>query len=373
MFTKRLCFYGVSVEIKCGPHAGFEATISKLAQDFSYFSHVNGTPPGGPQIEIELISSTLAKKPPPFAIKWFKTPMGYAFGWRGDRYCIYDPGHWAILRDFRGLDRVNLKIFGNDLDLIYEIAFVALLSTIGEKLDFMGFHRIHALALQVNNKTAVLVLPQGGGKSALAALCLERYPDSKIFADEITLIKNGIIYPFPMRGALRPQVFRSLGLALEGRIFNRSHFQSKLTYAIPETRVPGPAKPDYLLAGQINLGNPRISSANRLLGIGSLLHSMVIGIGVPQMREYLVRTATLLRLPKLALHRFKAAIQVTAEVPIFKFDVSADAFKNLEVLMTFLDKNPKIIPTPYETWMAGNNTTPKNSPAISEATATDNR
>ncbi len=65
-------------------------------------------------------------------------------------------------------------------------------------------HRVHALALAVDRRAMLVLLPMGGGKSTLGAELL-RHPDVQLLSDDSPLVdRAGRVHAFPLRLGLLP-------------------------------------------------------------------------------------------------------------------------------------------------------------------------
>jgi hypothetical protein len=78
---------------------------------------------------------------------------------------------------------------------------------------------------------------------------------------------------------------------------------------------------------------PAIRPVRRVRALVELTKAMVIGLGVPQMSEHMLRPSPVLA--KILISRLWTAF-VAARTPVFLFDVSEDAHVNADVLFSFL-------------------------------------
>jgi hypothetical protein len=194
------------------------------------------------------------------------------------------------------------------LDLIYEASYLALLSSIGEALDLRGFHRLHAVGFEINGQAVVMAADSGLGKSATAALLLQNRL-AKIFSDEMPLISDGKIYPFPIRMALHRTVAQSLGIDLStARDFKRKIYPTKALLEI-DPKAVAPAAP----LSRFYFGVSGKTSSARSMSLGEKLRfivTVVMGLGLPQMAEHMLRANNLFSLAQIALSRLKTAIEI---------------------------------------------------------------
>lgn len=327
MKVEEFDFYGVSVRISSED----ESALTLLLEDFSYFQKkLSG--PANIQIHLNSKDSLLRKKP---SFPLFQTRMCHVRKVCGGRYFDYG-GETRAEMFWRGRTRV-FHVSSPIQEELYEVAYVILLSAAGESLDNRGWHRVHALGLAFQNQGVLVVLPQGGGKSALATLLSDR-SDIRFFSDEIPLVKGGKLHPFPLRKALRPEVARALGLSLEGgRAFRRKVFPEKWLFPFLDQEVASSLPVHTVLIGSRSSAEsaPRICSSSRWRVFWGLFETMVIGRGVPQMAEYMLRFNP--RLIAIFFSRLKEALRISSRARSYTFEVSPDARANAEALLRFLD------------------------------------
>jgi hypothetical protein len=299
-----LSIYGVGVEILTS-RLDMASVLENLGKDFEYFRVER--PESEIKIRLELKAGAIdvhAEQPGP---RLFKTKMCDVHGWGKKRFCNYGQGVWV--RSMNEMSCRSFTIFGTETDLVYEAAYVALLSAAGEELDRLGFHRLHSVAIQANGANFALFADSGQGKSATAVL-MSQESGTKIFSDEMPLIKDGILYPFPIRMALHPSIANSLGLNVsDARQFKRKIYPTKALFEIPRDLVAQPAPLRYFFFGIC--GSPgQFTHARPLRAREKLkfIFAFVMGLGLPQMAEHMLRTGNVFNLAKIALSRFKTAL-----------------------------------------------------------------
>ncbi len=139
--------YGYRFSVK-----GDEKAVGGLAQDFAFFAADSAD---GPTIELFQTNPPLTNLPGGDAVVY--TPRNVAYREDHARFIDYHGRGLGILDEISG----NFKLYSLDEDLLYEAAYLFLLSRIGEDLDRRGMHRVHALGVEVNGR-AILVLPADG-------------------------------------------------------------------------------------------------------------------------------------------------------------------------------------------------------------------
>jgi hypothetical protein len=295
--------YGVSVLIQSFSrrHRDF---ISFLREDFSYFE-TSSPAKNDAAIVFELHDQAVAMAEGFAGLRVFATRMCAVFGlWGRKRRCDYG-NEIQLFAENSSTSRRLILLDPRWVALgaeAYEIAFTTLLSVIGEQLDRRGFHRVHALGFERNGEAWLVVLPSGRGKSSLCAKLLNE-PQIKIYSDEMPLIRDGVVYPFPIRMALKPSDAEALMPESRGRVFKRRLFQEKVLFAFARDRIAEPAPVRKLLV-------KRDEDSAWLKKIGVFTMAMVVGLGLAQMAEHMLRLHSISGLVGIAFSRLSEAVRV---------------------------------------------------------------
>lgn len=308
--------YGVQIAVIAEDEA-YAPLLARFREDLGYF--VRPEPFHDP--EIEFVFTAVAEDAAVFApgLRFFSTRMCRVYGLGRRRVCDYGEGlkiyawNYRRLRKFRLLD-TKAEVA---LETAYEVAYTTLLSAIGEALDKRGFHRVHALGFERYGEGWLVVLPSGGGKSCLCSLLL-RDPSVRIFSDEMPLLRDATIFPFPVRIALKPRDAQALMPDQIGRSFQRRLFPAKQLFPIPPTRVSAPLPVTRLV----------VRKSGRHSGLrvfSSLWSSLVVGIGLTQMSEHMIRIPSLPRLFLIGCSRLREAGKLSREAK--KFQVPEREFR----------------------------------------------
>lgn len=314
-----LDIYGISVVIKSFSrrHPDF---ISFFREDFSYFETSVPTA-ADTAIVFELHDQALELTEGFDGHRAFATRMCTVHGvWGRTRRCDYGNG----IQLFADNSRLSRRYVLSDPRCVslgseaYEVAFTTLLSVIGEQLDRRGFHRVHALGFERDGDAWLVVLPSGGGKSSLCAKLLKE-PQIKIFSDEMPLLRNGVVYPFPIRMALKPRDAETLMAGVRGRIFKRRLFQEKVLFTFTRERIAQPTPVRKLLV-------ERDGDSPWVKKTGVLISTMVIGLGLAQMAEHMLRLHSILGLCGIAASRLLEARRVAFAVRGQKFAAADKAW-----------------------------------------------
>ena len=195
--SKRFRLHSIAVEL-------FGNGAERLAQDFDFFTDRPLAEDHEERFSVTL--ELLRRAPEPADL-----PAGEASRvfpdcvlFKEDPKLIYDYGS-AVLRVVREGNTSFGQLISEDSDLAQEIGYLYLQSEIGRFLDAQGLHRVHALGLAFpNGKTALVLLPSGGGKSTLAVEALQS-GKARLLSDDSPLVDRfGNVHPYPLRLAFKP-------------------------------------------------------------------------------------------------------------------------------------------------------------------------
>lgn len=343
-----LNFYGVTVCLLC------EAAdvLESLRRDFEYFTADGGGGATVPQSGAPLqsprrqggtaIQFTLHAGPPPAdalpaGMATFRTGEFTVYDSRRVRFVHYHDDAWATY-DYAGK---NGRIYCHDPERLHELAYLALLSRVGEELDRRRLHRIHALGFELDGKAGLILLPTGGGKSLLA-LELLRSSRMGIVSDDTPLVSHRArLLAFPIRWGFQSQA-DTAGIPCHLiRTFRRKRYGLKwlvdLEFFRHRVRTDLPVR--WLLIGRRELGRgPKIKPVARAKVLWWLIIYMVIGKGVAQMAEYMLRPtpAGIWRLLQIAFSRSLSALKLAGTTSPHSFLLGPDPGANAQALAAFL-------------------------------------
>lgn len=323
-------FHGISVRLEVDD----ETVSERLCGDFQFFRSSSLVP--------RMSFKVVVGRPPPTPGRPSLRRPGYRAFDRGTRRFIDYLGEACATWDY---ERLEGLIVGATPELAREAAHLAVLSRVGEALDRRGLHRVHALGVSLGDRAALLLLESGGGKSVLAMEAL-RGTALQLLSDDTPLIDaQGGVLPFPLRiGLLSQDDTRGVPGGCLGE-FPRRGRPTKTTVSLEffARRISKPASAVALLLGRRRPGPPLPArQALRPRALGALLDSMVVGRGVAQMSEYVLRAEKghLRAWAGIAAARLRAALSVSWRVPAHDFFLSGDASADARRLERFLKETP---------------------------------
>ena len=330
----RLDIYGLVCEI----HSNSDIVLSGLERDFNYFKTPNSQTQ--PDFQWELFAESPPESPERFPRFTFRDFTIYQK--RGVRQIEYDQGAALSIFDFKSFKG---RIYCPDQERLQELAYLAILSRVGEALDRRGLHRVHALGFEYAGFGGVVLLPSGGGKSTLALELLRSQAPVGFFSEDTPLIcRHGLLHAFPLRWSFRT------GAKLDWipknfiRPFHRKNYGDKslldVNFFSKQIRSGLPLR--WVIVGQrTSRAVSSLGPASFARGVFVLFKNLVIGLGVPQMAEYRLRFGLidLTRLAQDAYSRLKALKLMLGQSSVYSFSLGDDPSESVVVLLGFLKNN----------------------------------
>ncbi len=331
MITERFDFYGFQLELA----SGREDLVKEVARDFAWF--VTAAESGVPAaMRVTMFGEPPAYSQLPAVPASVITPRNVSFRYGDISYVDYFGRGLAIVDTKRG----TCEIYGTDFDLVREIAYLFTLSTVGEYLDSIGLHRIHAMGVNYRGRGILLLLPSGGGKSTMT-MALLRHPDFTILSEDTPLIDStGRMHPFPLRLGFRSDGGSEVPES-QRRTLNRMEFEPKTFVDIDffRHRMSEPVEPALLLVGERNLGGEsKIVPLSRRRTLKALIKYLVVGLGVYQGLEFLLERGLWEMTGKagVAASRMRNGLRLMFKAPAYKFVLGRDTALNATTLIEFI-------------------------------------
>ena len=262
--------------------------LSSIETDFAYFCHKPLKENNKPQITIAIFPG----KPP-----YEKIPNGTLAICHTKDAAIYKNGNIRYFDSFGKVlviydsSKESVEIYSLDRNLLYEKSYLMIMTRVGELLDKKKLHRIHAMGVVFKGKAILCLLPMGGGKTTLTLSLLENKAFS-LLSEEVPLVSsNGLLYPFPIRMG----VIEGTPLQIPEEFlkpFKRTHYEPKTLIDVRyfKDQIARDAKPGYIFVGKrVHSDKPTIIKLSSFKTFMALFRLCVVGIGLPQMLEYLLR------------------------------------------------------------------------------------
>lgn len=321
-------FHGLTIEVG-STDAGL---VDEVRRDFAYFRAAGGTP----RVRVEMHSSPPPYDDLPSLRPAFLTPRNICYRDGRTTYIDYFGGALAVLdRDARRCD-----VYSADHDLLHEVVYLFILSTVGQHLDALGIHRIHALGMAYRDLAFLLLLPSGGGKSTMAIELL-RESELRLLGEDTPLVdRQGYVLPFPLRLGIRPGQANGVPERYL-RTVRRMEFDPKTLIDIEwvADRIGTRAKPSFIFVGERNLGQvSEIAPLPRHQAVRALMKYMVVGLGIYQGMEFLLERGVSEVLGKggVAASRLYNGIRLLGNASAHRFVLGRSPELNRTTLLEFL-------------------------------------
>ena len=320
--------YGFRVRVECG----IPEVLEGLADDFAFFAAGSGSA----DVSLHLIEEEPDYAPWSQAHARVYTPRNVGYR-EGDRSIIDYSGRGMGVHDLR---TGSFRVSSLNHDLLYEAAYLFLLSRAGEALDGAGLHRVHALGVSVEGVAALVLLPMGGGKSTLGSALLE-HPEVKLLSDDSPLIDgDGNVHAFPLRIGLLPGAESKIPAA-QLRKIQRMEFGPKflVSYKYFADRVTASAAPGLILLGQRSLDRDcRLSTASWTDTWKGMLANCVVGMGLFQGMEFIFGRGPgeIVAKARVAWTRMQACRKLMARSSAYHLTLGRDSARNAEVVVAAL-------------------------------------
>ncbi len=335
--TRAKCFdfYGIVALVTCSDGA----VLHRVGEDFSYFwrgDRAVGEARCDIAIDAHLRCFDYNELPPIRAT--VLSPRNICFTDGDITYIDYFGEALSIYNRARN----TLEIYSDRPHLLHEIIYLSLLSRVGERLERRGLHRVHALAIERHDECALFLLPSGGGKTTIAlGLLREGTPYRLVSEDSPLITRTGRVRPFPLRLGVvareRPDVAPEHVTYVERMEFEPKYLVS--LGAFTGRIAQGDVLPRMIFIGERTLApNCVVRRAGRFRGLKALLRHMVVGVGLYQGIEFLLRTSILdlLRYGGLFLSRLVAGMAMLGRADVFVIQLGRVPRENLAQIAAFL-------------------------------------
>lgn len=308
--------------------------LQKLREEFHFFVS-DGTPE--PETVIDLLIQSPPELPSMVAVKLLENAVIFRLGSRqyidyfGEALTIWDSSEKKV------------QIYTPNTTRLYELAFLAVHSFLGQELDRDGLCRLHAVAISINNVNGIVMLPSKGGKSTLLKNVIDN-PEVKIISDDMPLCDTqGRIHPFPSKMSLNERPDSGPLATLEWHEFIRHHYPPKFTASLSQMKDRLNKSPEnnlnLLVVGfRLSSGQSILSEVPKWKMIKPLMEHMIMGFGLPQILEMFLKF-NFTDLFKLAYHaaiRSFCAFNLARKAKCYYFYMGPDKSYNAQLLLDLM-------------------------------------
>ena len=335
-----LDFFGVQAVVSCNS----EEVLSWLSFDFSYFRRSEVSSPG---LRVKVVFGESPEGLIPELEESEHSPWYVSFDSGLTRYVDYY-GKAVVVMDYL---REEATLYSEDPAFAYEKLYLLILSRVGELLDRQGLHRVHALGFAFRDEVALFLMPMRGGKSTLA-LSMLSIPEFRLFSEDTPLIsRQGLVYPFPLRLAMREGENLPEIPSEYLRHFERSQYGPKLLISseyFADKIQASPLPVTLLLSGRwTRAENPSLRPMSGLKAFRKLFRDCVAGLGLPQVVEFFLTTPLrdLASKTPLVISRILSSLRVAMRADCYEFLMTRDRRLNAEFLENFIRERQEIHPS----------------------------
>lgn len=326
--TEFFDFYGFVIQVSSTSNA----LVEEVRRHFAFFRRTGGE--AHMRVEMRL------EEPPydelPSLPAFLFTPRNVCFQSKRTTYIDYFGEGLAVF----DRDAEHCVIYGVNHDLVHEIAYLFVLSTVGQYLDSQRLHRVHALGVSYHDRGILLLLPSGGGKSTMA-LALMRTPGFFLLGEDTPLIDpKGRILPFPLRLGIRPEQKTDIPSEYL-RTVARMEFDPKTLIDIDyfKDRIGQAVEPGLILVGERNLGrSSEIVPLSRRRAFKAMVNHSIVGLGVYQGLEFLLERGLweLLTKGEVVASRLRNSVALLRRAPAYRFVLGRDIDRNRRTFLDFV-------------------------------------
>lgn len=338
MYQKQICLSIYGKKICVLSHN--TSILEEIGRDFSFFvSHNDETP----HFTVwAYLANPSRKKPHPFHLLMKTREFTcYEIGKVKHVYYSFDD---YVRHDYQN----NVAaVYSEDLNRLHELVYVLLLSKIGELMEEIGFHRIHAFGFSYQGKGVLFLSPLGGGKTTLALSLLKSFP-IRILSDDTPLLDSQCnLHPFPLRIGVRTNEHTFLYNDHPSvRYFKRRRYGEKALIDIDFFKgkiEKNPVRLCFVFIGRIaNSGEEECSirETNRLILLHALVNNLVLGLGTAQVKEYFIKRSLLDFCKKISivLKRFSLCSKIVLKYRPFIVTLGNDSDDNASTMVDFLKR-----------------------------------
>jgi len=324
--------YGLTVSVG----GSWEEVIRGIDLDFAWFRSEAQVEPKL-MVEVESDPVDLARFGDVPAASVGSTSVVY----RSPTHTITDyQGRACSVMDHR---RRRLSILGEDPDLAYEAAHLAIKGASLAQAEGRGLLPLHALGLAGAQGAVALLLPSGGGKSTMAARAMASGTVRLLSDDAPLLDVAGRLHPFPLRVGWMTSGDRGNGVGPSNGAEVRSiggRLKRMMDPLDDGWLEPAPTPLRHIVLGKRTLG-PRstLRRADRSRAVRPLLQEAVLRVGVGQGVGYVLverKAAPTLRKVGKLIRRMRICARGLRGASVWELTMGRDLERCWEALAPLL-------------------------------------
>lgn len=326
--------YGISVKVLTNS----EELSSRVEKDFGAFTYHEGEGHNS-FLTIESNFKVIPKEILPNVKPTFNRKHVVTYDIQDERINDYK-GKLLSLMNF---EKEYAVLYSVDIEILHEVTYLLILSRTAKMMDQKGYHKIHGMGFNYQDKSVVVMMNSGGGKSTLLLNILKQN-DVEILSDDTPIInENGVFSGFPLRIGLKARdSFLEEIVGEQVYTMNRQTHGLKYLYPVVGNKLKpvfeGKRKQILIVGLRDNFSLPEIKKITKAKMFYFLFIHQIIGIGLPIIFEYFwekgigdffVKTMIFIK-------RLKAAVATIFKSEIYEMNFSNEPDKNADYLINFL-------------------------------------
>lgn len=313
---------------------------ARLSLDFQHFLTNKSVNTLKNQIQVLLDCPPWNKIPKKHLVK--KSTTSIIYEKEGVRYNDYHGSALTIVN----YQTNEAFVYAEDLHLAHELSYLLILSRSGKSMDLAGYHKIHAMGVQIENINTLFISPSGGGKSTLF---LELLKDEKIkiFSDDTPVVdSSGRIHSFPLRIGLEastmiPQFINPADIyKLRRRKYGEKILIPLRSLKRELAHFESSEKTILLLGKRVASGDTKLIKVSRFRFMPELIRSMIVGVGLPMILEYFLESGLtdIYKRFVIIFKRTRAALLLVIRAETYLFRMGPNVEENVQILKQELTK-----------------------------------
>jgi hypothetical protein len=319
----------VLVETNCA------AFMDYVERDFCFF-HTPNEKLALPHVHISFLRTTPPwEEIPRAALPIYKTTASTVYKQGPNRYVDHGREILAIY----DLKRDQGTIYGNGSDAMYRIAYAMLMTRIGLRLDAIRRHRLHALAITVND-LALLFLGDGGcGKSTLGLEMMKHAQVGWLTDDILPVEADGRALAFPtsprlMAGSRVPWLPPSIKLLPSPMPKEPPKMQLPAWSILPRVRASAKLGALFLCSREPGIG-PSISRVGFFAALRGICANAFTGKEFGHMLAYHLQFSPVYfyHMGAMYLSRLRTFMKLARSVPVWRFEMGGDVAENAALIL----------------------------------------
>ncbi len=317
--------------------------LDYVRRDFCFF-HNPKEDRGAPNVQMTFLNMTPPWEEIPYsAVPLFKTAGSTVYKQGPNRYIDHDREVLAVY----DLKRDQGTVYSNDTDVMYRIAYAMLMTRIGLRLDCIGLHRLHALAISVN-EAALLFLGDGGlGKTTLGLQMMKHSEVGWLTDDILPVDFNGRALAFPtsprlIEGSTIPWLPPSVKLLKSPMPKEPPKVQLPSWSILSRVCAPTKLGGLFLCSRRPGVG-PFIRKAGFVEALRGICDNALMGREFGHMLAYHLRFSPLYlyEMAAIYLSRLRTFVYLAWTTPVFRFHMGGEISENAALILNMYPQMPQ--------------------------------